>query len=555
MPKIPRPYQYKLKADIYDQWRAGNRNVIAILPTGGGKSVLVGDISLDGAHENMAQAIVAHRNELVGQMSMHIAEQGIPHRLIAADDTIARITREHRDAFGGRSFINPGARTGVIGVDTLIARKDTLTQWCNQISRWTIDEAHHVLRENKWGKAVKMFPNAWGLGVTATGGRPDGMGLGREFDGVFDCMVFGPDMRTLIDMGNLCDYEIVCPESDLDIDESDIGPSGDISQKKLKAKADKSKIVGCVVKSYLKYCNGKQAIVFATDTENGAKMANDLNDAGVRAAFVCAKTPTAVRDQCVREFKSGRLLVLVNVDLFDEGFDCPACEVVMMARPTASIVKYLQMVGRALRTKDGKRYGLIIDMVSNFKRHHYPDKQRLWNLARRDKRGKQEKCPDDLPLTNCKNYDLPCGKPYEAYLTNCPHCGEAPPLPATRVRTIQQVDGDFVLLDVETLRMMREASALESPADVGARVMKGPGGRNAANMHMHKQLEKIVAQQKLIDVINQWAGIEFANGFTEREIHKRFYLTLGVDVLTALAKSNTTADFEATAQRIQGWYQ
>jgi len=551
MPKIPRPYQYKLKSDIYAEWDAGNRNVLAVLPTGGGKSVVASDIASDGAQVQMPQAVIAHRNELVGQMSIHLAEENILHRIIAPDPFIKEITREHRELFGGRSFISPTARTGVIGVDTLITpkRAEFLKPWCLQIRRWTIDEAHHVLENNKWGKAVKMFPNAFGLGITATGGRPDGCGLGREFDGVFDSIVFGPNMRQLIEMGNLCDYEIVCPTSDIEVDESMVGASGDVSQHKLKSAADKSHIVGDVTKAYLKYCPGKQAIVFATDTENGAKIANDLNAHGVRAAFLCGDTNREVRRKYVKEFKTGKLLVLVNVDLFDEGFDCPACEVVIMARPTFSIVKYLQMVGRALRTLQGKKYGLIIDMVSNFKRHGYPDKHREWTLARRDKRGKNEDDPDDIPLTSCKA----CARPYERFKSACPHCGAVPPLPAPGQRTIQQVDGDFTYLDVETLKRMRQAIILESPADIGERVFKaaGPG---AAKQKMDQQIAKGAAQQRLKDVLNQWAAVEFANGFTESEVHRRLFLTLGIDVLSMLAAANTRQEYEKWATRIESWY-
>src|SRR5690606_19336904 len=217
-------------------------------------------------------------------------------------------------------------------VDTINARSEDkeIQKWALQLDQWAIDDAHHVLRGNKWGRAVALFKNARGFGVTATAGRPDGQGLGEEFDGVFHSVAFAPEMRWLIDNGDLSDYEIVCPASDLQIDDDAITDSGDYSPKKLKAAAEKSRIVGDVVREYTRYALFKRAICFATDVETANKIAKQFNEAGIRAASVSAKTPTNVREQYIRQFKSGEIYVLVNVDLFDEGFDVPACDCVIM---------------------------------------------------------------------------------------------------------------------------------------------------------------------------------------------------------------------------------
>lgn len=559
---ILRQDQLQLKNDVYAGWNAGHRNMLATLPTGGGKSILVSDIVLDADRQNLKQVIIAHRNELVSQMSHHVARRGIAHRVIGSNETVRQIMASHREEFG-RSFVNPTANATVAGIDTLIARADTLKEWAIQQSRWTIDEAHHVLRLNKWGRGVEMFPNALGLGVTATAGRPDGQGLGRgEFingvwtnDGVFDNIAVGPNMRWLIDNGFLSDYEIVCPASDLQIDDSAITDGGDYSPKKLKAAAEKSKIVGDVVREYCRYAIGKRAICFATDVETSNKIAQQFNDAGIRAASVSAKTPSNVREEYIRRFKRGDIKVLVNVDLFDEGFDVAACEVVIMARPTASIVKYLQMFGRALRVMTGKLYGLIIDHVSNVIRHGLPDKPRDWGLDRRDKRGKQEKDPEDIPLTRCGNFEPPaCGKQYERFRSCCPHCGWVPPLPEPGARTVQMVDGDLVLLDRAALEEKRRATFLEDPASMAQRISNAAGGA-AAQFHMNKQIAKIQAQTALRAAIEQWAGVQRWLGRNDSESFRRFYITTGLDVLDALAADRTREQYEAMTATIKGWYE
>lgn len=548
---ILREDQKDFKAGIYTDWDKGVQNVLGVMPTGGGKSVVVSDIILDGAQIGMNQGVIAHRNELVGQMSLHVANRGIPHRIIGSAAAVAQITRAHRDHFNGRSFINPSARTAVIGVDTLMARKEDLTAWAYQLNRWVIDEAHHVIEDNKWGKAVKMFPNAHGLGVTATAGRADGQGLGRKYDGVFDSMIIGPSMRQLIDLGALSDYEIVCTKSDLEVNDSDLSAGDDYSPQKLKQAADKSHIVGDVVEAYARYAFGKRAICFATDVETANKIAQKFNAAGIRAASLSAKTPFNIREKFVKEFKTGKLWVLVNVDLFDEGFDVPACECVIMARPTASFGKYSQMVGRALRAAPGKLFGLIIDHVSNVTRHGLPDKPRVWTLARRDKRGKNDKDPDDIPLTSCLNAE--CGKPYERFYAACPYCGFVKPLPSPRERTVEMVEGDLILLDRATLEKMRRAAILENPADIGARVAEA-AGNVAGKSIMNKQIEKIEAHRRLSTAIAQWAAIERLKGRTDSQAYRIFYLTVGMDVMTALDGSRSRQEFEEMATRIEGWY-
>lgn len=547
-PIILRDDQQDLKGRIYNDWNHGAQNVCGVLSTGGGKSIIVSDIILDGARAGEQQAVIAHRNELVGQMSMHIANRGIYHRIIGSAPTVAQITRAHRKKFG-RSFVNPSAPTGVVGVDTLLARKDSLISWTHQVSKWVIDEGHHVLLDNKWGKAAKLFPRARGLGVTATPMRADGMGLGRETDGIYDTMQIGMDMRALINIGALSDYGIVCPPSDLVMNDNELGETGDWSSKKMRKKARASNITGCVVTNYCKYAFGKQAICFATDVETAGKIADQFNAVGIRAASLSAETNVTVREKYIDEFKAGKLLVLVNVDLFDEGFDVPACEVVIMARPTASLGKYRQMVGRCLRTAQGKLYGLIIDHVGNVVRHGYPDKFIAWSLGRRERRSNKRPDPDELDLTTCKF----CTKPYYEYLPACPHCGMAPPLPIPRERKLEHVKGDLILLDPEQLAKIREAMRMESPGEIAARVAYVAGdlaGRGAAN----RQIEKIQARGRLEHAIAQWAGVERFNGTDDSVIYRKFYLATGMSMAEALNASFTRADFDAMAQRVEGWY-
>lgn len=542
-----RPYQSKMVADIYQAWQSGARNTLAVLPTGGGKSVIVSQVALDRDQAGANQCVMAHRTELVAQMSMHIANRGIKHRIIAPTTVVRQITNDHRAAFNGRSFVNPDARCTIAAAQTLVARSDSLIEWGKQIHNWTVDEAHHLTHDNLWGKATALFPNAFGLGVTATPERSDRLGLGRHADGVMDTLILGPDMRTLMDEGSLTDYEIAVPQSDFQIGDDAITAGGDYSPKKMRDATKQSHLIGDVVAEYSKRAYGKRAICFATDVESSNEIAALFNAAGIPAASVSAKTDSLLRAEYIRRFRDGKIWILVNVDLFGEGFDVPACEVVIMARPTASLGLYLQMFGRALRPFPGKAYGLVIDHVSNWKRHGFPDKSRQWTLDRREKRAKRERDPEEIELTACRE----CSRPYERTHPACPYCGWSPELTPAARRSIEQIDGDLLLLDRDTLAQMRAATVLESPASVAERValVAGPiAGKGAAK----RAMERHSAQQRLSDAIAQWAAIERAKGRTDQQSYRRFYLTTGIDVLTAL--TGTRQEMEELSQRVEGWY-
>lgn len=548
MPIKLRDYQQEAVNKIYDSWNQGNRNVSLVMCTGLGKSVCMSSIALNFDNQHKPVAVVAHRNELVSQMSCHLARVGLYHRIIAPRAVVGQISRKHKIEFG-KSFINPSALSAVVGVDTLMARADSLKNWAQQIALWEVDEQHHITRGNKWGKAVEMFVNARGLGVTATPNRADGQGLGRWVDGVMDDMVLGPSMRWAIENNFLADYEIVCPKSDLNVEDSPLSANGDWSSQTLRKAAKKSRIIGDVVTNYIKYAFGRKAIVFATDVETAEEISRDFNAHNIRAVSLNGKSLPAFREQSLDNFRDDKLQVLVNVDLFDEGFDVPSCDVCIMARPTASLGKFLQQIGRVLRPAPNKT-ALIIDHVSNVIRHGLPDMPREWSLERRQKKAKLTKDPDEIELTVCKK----CLKPYEKFRTQCPYCGAELPVPESKSRTIEIVAGDLVLLDKATLQRLRQNAMLESPGNIAARVAKAAGpiaGKAAAN----RQMEKIEAQNELKDTIAQWAAIEREKGFNDREIYRRFYLSLGMDVLSALNGTRTRQDYLTTAERIKGWYE
>ena len=517
-----RPYQSRSRDAVYEAWRRVP-NALLVMPTGAGKTVVLSEIIKDFGGPTCA---VAHRQELVVQMSLALARDEVRHRIVGPLSVVKLAMRVHADETG-RSWIDPNGKVAVAGVDTLIRRKDALARWRETVGLWVIDEAHHVAKPNKWFSAVEMFPNARGLGVTATPERADGMGLGRHADGVFDEMIVGPSMRRLIEDGYLTEYRIFAPPSDLVLSDVPIGKSGDYSPDRLNRAVMKSHVVGDVVDHYLRLARGRLGVTFATTVEAATAIAHRFVAEGVPAEVVSAKTPDAERIRVLRDFRSRKVTQLVNVDLFGEGFDLPAIEVVSMARPTQSYALYAQQFGRSLRLMEGKTEALVIDHVGNVLRHGLPDAAREWSLDRRERRSRGGNDGAEA-VTSCGE----CAAVYERRFRECPFCGHRS-VPSERSGP-EHVDGDLCELDAATLARMRgeiERVDLE-PRMVAAELAAKGAPLIGQKAHVKRHVERQEAQKALRAALSWWGGVQRNLGRPDSESYRLFYLTYGADVLT-----------------------
>lgn len=553
-----RPYQSELKGKVYAAWADDLHNVLMRLDTGGGKTRILSEIH---AEERAPSCVVAHRHELCSQLSRALAGQGVRHKVIGSQATIKACHQEHLAEYG-TTFVNPSAPCAVASIDTL-NRADGLESWAAQVRLLTNDEAHHLTLDNKWGKGLGLFPNGElrVLGPTATPARADGKGLGRGHGGVFDVMVEGPSMRWLVEQGYLTDYEVVCPTSDLAVLES-AGASGDWTSKQMREAAKRSHIIGDVVKTYLQWAKGKLTVVFATDVDTAAETTVALQAQGVRAATLTGETDAGVRRNMLKRFAGRELDVIVAVDIISEGFDLPAIEAVIFARPTQSLALYMQQFGRALRpfyapgwdldTQAGrlaaiatscKPKALVIDLVANVVRHLAPDRPRPWTLERRGNKG----LGGGIPVTICLN--RLCLRPYERFYIACPYCGTPAPEPDRRGRsTPAAVEGDVALMDPELLAALRgEIEAIrrtvaDVQVDACARYLPVAGVKRLMNL----QEAKLEAQAQLWQAIGDFGGVSKARGITQdRELQRLFFYTFGIDVATA----QTLGPAEALALR------
>jgi DNA repair protein RadD len=545
-------FQGEVQNTSFGAYQDGAIVVMPVMPTGGGKTVLFCDTL---TKFDCPAVVIAHRQELVSQAAMALNRERVPHSIIAPKKIVQQIIGLQHDLHGHSTF-NSRAPTRVAGVDTL-RNHDANDKWLSQVGFGVIDEGHHVLRTNKWGKEVLKFPNARWMFPTAHALRADNKGLGRDGgDGFVDRLVCGPYGRQIINRGFLTDYRLVCVGSDVALADVPVGPSGEFNMPKLRAAthAD-NQIVGDVVKTYLAYAAGKLGVTFAVDKEEAVKLRNAYVAAGVPAEVITDETPITVRGQLMRKFKARQILQLVSVDCLGEGVDVPAIEVVSLVRRTASWQLLCQQVGRALRVMVDEQYArnwhlysdverlaliansnkpkaIIIDHVGNIIWHAkfrgLFDSRQEYSLLSGERNQRKS---DAIPLRTC----LECKQPYEQYLLKCKYCGNVPE-PAGR-STPELVQGDLVELDPAVLRALRGDSERIMQPYV---VPQGMPGYIVKSQLRHHH-DRFRGQTSLRHAMMLWGGWQKHLGLNDRESQKLFYIRFGIDVLSAQALALTDA--------------
>lgn len=527
-----RPYQEKLVKDTYQQWDAGKQFVAMVSSTGSGKSMTLTAIVAKERDRGQHVLVLAHRQELITQLSDTMGRMEIRHQVIAANKVVRFAAKQSMENHGV-NYVDPNARVMVASVQSM--REAKIADLAKLGNKLTVvqDEFHHATKKSKtWGGVLTPLLNAGarGLGPTATPCRADGQGLSRETDGYADVIVEGPSMRWLIDNGYLSQYKIYCPPTDLRLDNVETSKTtGDYKEKELKAEIGRSHIVGDIVSHYLKICPGKRGITFTVGVDTAEEVAEEYRKRGVPAIALSGRNADEERVQAIRDLKSGKILQIVNDSLIGEGVDIPAVEVVSFARPTQSYALYAQMFGRALRPFEGKSHAIIIDAVSNVMRHGLPDAPREWSLDRRERRtGKSE--PSTVRVCTA------CAAVYERFRDACPDCGEPVPKPADRSGPMQ-VDGDLYELDPGVLAQMRNevVGARETPEAMRDRLTAQHVPPAGVMSNVKRQRERLDELSKLDLTLAKWAGYKRADGLSDSEIFRKFFITFNVDWLSSQA--------------------
>ncbi len=361
-----RPYQQQAKENIFSAWDECD-GVMFQMPTGTGKtrlfSSIISDIKTWGVQNSrdIKILIIAHRIELIDQISENLDRYKVSHGIIAGGKP--------------RDLRYP---VQVASVQTITHRNNLDVASDLNVNFIIVDEAHHCVA-NSYKKLWNMYPDAKKLGVTATPWRMNNGGFGN----VFDKIIISQSIQSFIDAGWLSpyDYYSISPNSEIQkeidsITEFDI--EGDYKISALENKIDTTRIRAQLLDSYLKYARGKKGIIYSISRKHSEHICHEYREAGINIVRIDSKTSKDERKLYVDRFKKGLIDIIVNVDIFSEGFDCPDIEFIQLARPTKSLVKYLQQVGRGLRPTAGKSICLILDNVGLHFQFGLPNSERNW---------------------------------------------------------------------------------------------------------------------------------------------------------------------------------
>ena len=380
-------YQEDMKERIEKALRL-HRSVMAQMPTGTGKTYLLTAVIDSFVSNNPKENvwIVAHRRELVSQI----------------DETVRKF---HSYSASNTSSLLSSVKA--MSIQWLMRHYDEIKEEPGMI---VIDEAHHALAKT-YKEMWERFPNAKFLGLTATPCRLNGKG----FTDLFDVLVQSWGVPEFISKGRLATYDFVSIKSDgvtqrLIDSLQKRGADGDYQNKEMDMLLNKKPSIERLYQSLEEFGKDRKGIVYTINISHAQKITKLYQEHGVKAIAIDSKTPATERQQDIEAFKKGDIQVLVNVDIFSEGFDCPDVEFVQLARPTLSLAKYLQMVGRGLRVAKGKKNCVIIDNVGLYRVFGLPSQVWNWNAMFEGKLkvGKKKETPKEREffLMNEKQDDI-----------------------------------------------------------------------------------------------------------------------------------------------------
>lgn len=351
-----RPYQLSAVDQARQKVAAGQRRVCIVAPTGAGKSVIAAHIAASAAAKGSRVLFLAHRLELIEQLSDKLDLAGLDHGVIQGD-------HPRRNDLPVQ----------VASVATLIRRK------LPPADLVCVDECHRAPSES-FRRVLKAYSGTI-LGFTATPYRLDGRGLSEFFDDV----VHVAHIDELIDAGWLVPPIVIAPE------EPDVSMvrkiGGDFDPSQLASVMDKPVLIGNVVETWCRRAMGRSTVLFATSLQHSRHLVAEFVSRGIPAEHVDGETPLPERAAILARAASGQTVVLSNVGILGEGWDLPRIACVVQARPTQSRALYRQMVGRGLRAWEAKRDCLVLDHAGNVYRHGLPterDEPGLSGAKRRD---------------------------------------------------------------------------------------------------------------------------------------------------------------------------
>ena len=409
---------------------AKHEAIILQAPTGSGKTVMAAAIADHYLTNDQRVLFLLPRRELVDQTADKFDaigyDFGNDYGIIMAGEDM--------------TYHTLGCPLQIASKDTLHARSKSGKIQLPEADLLIIDECHLSLSPT-WLKLIDHYKGLGTdiLGLTATPARGDGRGLGEAYD----VMIQAPMVSELMNMGHLAKATYYAP-TQVDLDGIAIDrKKHDYNETQLQERMSQQHIVGDIVEHWLKLAGGRRTVVFCAGVKHSILVRDRFVSQGVKAEHVDGMTEIGERKGIFDRFRSGETQVLTNCMVATYGFDLPEMDCVVLARPTQSIILHLQMLGRGLRTAEGKEDCLVLDHAGNVVRLGFASDEVPWgleptgNLYERIAQERLDKKIKDSEGIVCDN----CGHIFES-ARQCPKCDWE--LPEKKGKDIQVRDGELV---------------------------------------------------------------------------------------------------------------
>lgn len=344
----PRGAQIEALYSLEKSREEGFDKGLVVAATGIGKTYLS---AFDSAKYNKI-LFVAHREEIIKQAAQSFKN-------VRNSDDIGFFYSNQKDT--KNSFIFALVQT--LGKEQYLNEEYFSKDYFDYI---IVDEFHHAVSSN-YKKIIDYFTPKFLLGLTATPERLDS----KDVFALCDYnMVYEVRLKDAINKGWLVPfryygiYDETVNYEDIDY------KNGKYDDKQLEEALMLNKRGELILNHYLKY-NSKRAIGFCTSRHHAEYMAKVFNENNIPSAAVYSGEKgeySEERNIALSKLTSGELKVIFSVDMFNEGLDVPAIDMVMFLRPTQSPTIFLQQLGRGLRKFKDKKYLNVLDFIGNYKK-------------------------------------------------------------------------------------------------------------------------------------------------------------------------------------------
>lgn len=385
-------------------WKQYN-SFMVYSPTGSGKTGLSAFITDGFVSRGMRVLMTCPYTVLVTQTAKRFIQYGLP------EDEISYVWRDHPN-------YDPERKIQIASADTLIRR-----DFPENIDLLIVDEAH--LRRKKMLEVIKYLTTETHVKVIGLSGTPFAPFLGKYYQR----LIKPTTIKELMDTGVLCGYEFFAPTkpdlSGVKVTRSDEFGS-DYKEDEVAEIMCGADLVGDIVSNWLSHGEDRPTVAFCVNVNHANYVTLQFNKAGVNAEVMTAQTPHDERQMMIHRFEQGATKIIVSVGTLIAGFDSDV-RCIIYARPTKSEIRWLQIIGRGLRTAKGKDKCLVFDHSGSVHRLGYPDSIEYDTLPSKNdgmktvvserENEKREKLPKEC--SQC-HYMKPAG------VYQCPKCGHKP---------------------------------------------------------------------------------------------------------------------------------